>query len=64
MSFRVTAAGLNARMPQNIVDMLSSDASAASMPMPCSHIIRGCLAQACGLKVTLAPEGEARYTAR
>ena len=29
-----------------------------SMRMRCSLIIRGCLAQACGLTVTLAPDGE------
>ena len=57
MSFRVTAAGLNARVPQNIVDMLNSSSSA-----PDAHAVQPyytrLLAQACGLKVTLAPEGE------
>ena len=43
MGFRVTAAGLNARVPQNIADLLSSrlDGS-ASMRMRCSLITRGC----------------------
>ena len=41
MSFRLTAAGLNARVPQNIVALLGAS-TAASMPTRCSPIIRGC----------------------
>lgn len=59
MGFRVVAAGLNARMPQNIADMLSS-ASASTVD---AHAVQPyytrLLAEACGLNVVLAPEGEA-----
>jgi histidine phosphotransferase ChpT len=59
MAFRVTAAGLNARLPQNIVTLLSSDQE----PNVDAHAVQPyytrLLAEACGLKVTLAAEGEA-----
>ena len=57
MSFRVTSAGLNARVPQNIVDMLNSSSSAVDAHAVQPYYTR-LLAQACGLKVTLTPEGE------
>jgi histidine phosphotransferase ChpT len=59
MGFRVTATGLNARLPQNIADLLNGghgptvDAHAVQ-----PHYTR-LLAEACGLSVKLAPEGEA-----
>ncbi|MGL3210292.1 histidine phosphotransferase ChpT [Bradyrhizobium sp. BR 1433] len=58
ISFRITAAGLNARVPQNIVDLLNAtspntvDAHAVQ-----PHYTR-LLAEACGLKVTLALDGD------
>ena len=56
--FRITASGLNARIPQNIVDMLGS----AQPPAVDAHAVQPyytrLLAQSCGLKVELAPEGE------
>ncbi|KRP89383.1 MULTISPECIES: histidine phosphotransferase ChpT [Bradyrhizobium] len=58
MSFRITAAGFNARVPQNIVDLLNAtspntvDAHAVQ-----PHYTR-LLAEACGLKVTLALDGD------
>lgn len=58
MNFRITAAGLNARVPQNIVDILnatSSNTVDAHAVQP--HYTR-LLAEACGLKVTLALEGD------
>jgi histidine phosphotransferase ChpT len=58
MSFRITAAGLNARVPQNVVDMLNSTSSAVDAHAVQPYYTR-LLAQACGLKVTLTPEGEA-----
>jgi histidine phosphotransferase ChpT len=58
MSFRVTAAGLNARVPQNIVDMLNSNSAAIDAHAVQPYYTR-LLAQACGLKVTLTPEGDA-----
>jgi len=59
MGFRVAASGLNARMPQNIADLLSSGhASAIDAHAVQPHYTR-LLAQSCGLKVVLAPDGEA-----
>lgn len=59
MGFRVTAKGLNARLPQNIADLLS----VSQPPSVDAHAVQPyytrLLAQACGLKVVLAPEGEA-----
>ena len=59
MSFRVTAAGLNARVPQNIADLAQLAASTATVD---AHAVQPyytrLLAQACGLSVTLAPEGD------
>ena len=59
MSFRVTAAGLNARVPQNIAAVLSSP---TTPPAADAHGVQPyytrLLAQACGLKVSLTPEGE------
>ena len=42
MSFRVTATGLNGRVPQNIADMLAGQ-SQPPMRTRCSLIIRACL---------------------
>jgi histidine phosphotransferase ChpT len=57
IGFRVAASGLNARLPQNIADMLSSGSA------PDAHAVQPyytrLLAQACGLHVVLAAEGEA-----
>jgi histidine phosphotransferase ChpT len=59
IGFRVAASGLNARLPQNIADMLSSSSGSA----PDAHAVQPyytrLLAQACGLHVVLAAEGEA-----
>ena len=57
MSFRVTAAGLNARVPQPVVDSLASSAAAADAHAVQPYYTR-LLAQACGLTVTLVPVGE------
>jgi histidine phosphotransferase ChpT len=58
MSFRVTATGLNARVPQNIADMVAGQAHAADAHAVQPYYTR-LLAEACGLKVKLAAEGEA-----
>lgn len=58
MSFRVAATGLNARVPQNIADMLSGQSHAADAHAMQPYYTR-LLAEACGLKVKLAVEGEA-----
>ena len=57
--FRVTATGLNARMPQNIADMLSMGNTGAVDAHAVQPYYTRLLAQTCGLKVLLAPEGQA-----
>jgi histidine phosphotransferase ChpT len=59
IGFRVTAAGLNARLPQNIADMLSSDVAHTVDAHAVQPYYTKLLAQACGLNVVLAPEGDA-----
>src|SRR5450432_4922413 len=56
--FRVVASGLNARMPQNIAEMLSSDSASSIDAHAVQPYYTRLLAQACGLKVVLAPEGD------
>src|SRR6267142_1775383 len=58
MSFRVTSAGLNARLPQNIADLLSVNSTASVDAHAVQPYYTRLLAQACGLSVTLAPDGE------
>ena len=58
MSFRVTSSGLNARVPQNIVDLLSTSSTASVDAHAVQPYYTRLLAQACGLSVTLAPDGE------
>jgi histidine phosphotransferase ChpT len=57
LGFRVAASGLNARMPQNIADILNSGAAADAHAV--QPYYTRLLAQACGLNVMLAPEGDA-----
>jgi histidine phosphotransferase ChpT len=58
MSFRITASGLNARVPQNIVDLLNaSSANTVDAHAVQPHYTR-LLADACGLKVTLTLDGD------
>jgi len=59
MGFRVAATGLNARMPQNIADLLGSGEAHAADAHAVQPYYTRLLAEACGLKVKLAPEGEA-----
>ena len=59
MGFRVTANGLNARLPQNIADLLSSGQPSAVDAHSVQPYYTRLLAQACGLSVKLAAEGEA-----
>ena len=58
MGFKVTATGLNARLPQNIADLLSSQTAGVDAHAVQPYYTR-LLAEACGLKVALANEGEA-----
>jgi histidine phosphotransferase ChpT len=57
--FRVSAAGLNARVPQNIADLLSSGHTGPVDAHAVQPYYTRLLAQSCGLTVTLAAEGEA-----
>jgi histidine phosphotransferase ChpT len=59
MSFRVTASGLNARLPQNIADLLGSEERVATDAHSVQPYYTRLLAQACGLKVSLAADGDA-----
>jgi histidine phosphotransferase ChpT len=59
MAFRVTAAGLNARLPQNIVTLLSSEQEPSVDAHTVQPYYTRLLAESCGFKVTLAAEGEA-----
>jgi histidine phosphotransferase ChpT len=59
MGFRVTATGLNARLPQNIADLLNSSQAPGADAHAVQPYYTRLLAEACGLKVALASEGEA-----
>jgi histidine phosphotransferase ChpT len=59
IGFRIAAAGLNARLPQNIAELLSPSHVATVDAHAVQPYYTRLLAQACGLTVTLAPEGEA-----
>jgi histidine phosphotransferase ChpT len=59
MGFRVAASGLNARLPQNIADLLRSGTTSAVDAHAVQPYYTRLLAQACGLNVALAPEGDA-----
>ena len=58
MSFRITSAGLNARVPQNIVDLLSATSSNTVDAHAVQPHYTRLLAEACGLQVTLTLEGD------
>jgi histidine phosphotransferase ChpT len=57
--FRVAATGLNARMPQNIADLLSGERTGSIDAHAVQPYYTRLLAQACGLNVALAPDGDA-----
>jgi histidine phosphotransferase ChpT len=59
IGFRVAANGLNARLPQNIAEMLASGHTNAVDAHAVQPYYTRLLALACGLKVGLAPEGDA-----
>jgi histidine phosphotransferase ChpT len=60
MGFRITANGLNARIPQAVPGLLAGSPESGTVD---AHAVQpfytGLLAKACGLGVALAPEGEA-----
>jgi histidine phosphotransferase ChpT len=59
LGFRVNATGLNARLPQNIVALLSADHAGGVDAHAVQPYYTRLLAQACGLSVVMAAEGEA-----
>jgi len=59
MGFRVAATGLNARLPQNIVDLLNGPTAAGVDAHAVQPHYTRLLAEACGLTVTLMADGEA-----
>jgi histidine phosphotransferase ChpT len=60
MGFRIKSAGINARIPQAVPALLEGASESGSVD---AHAIQpfytGLLARACGLKVSLEPEGDA-----
>ncbi|MHC2332347.1 histidine phosphotransferase ChpT [Bradyrhizobium sp. USDA 4454] len=56
--FRITSAGLNARVPQNIVDILSGTSTNTVDAHAVQPYYTRLLAEACGLKVTLTLDGD------
>jgi histidine phosphotransferase ChpT len=59
VSFRIHAAGLNARIPQNIADILAAATTGHVDAHAVQPYYTRLLAQACGLNVTLAADGDA-----
>jgi histidine phosphotransferase ChpT len=59
ISFRVTATGTHARVPQNIADILSEEHGKAVDSHAVQPYYTRLLAQSCGLKVSLAMDGDA-----
>lgn len=59
LTFRITSTGMNARVPQNIVDILSTDEGKAVDAHAVQPYYTRLLAKSCGLAVTLALDGEA-----
>lgn len=59
MSFRITSAGANARIPPHAPELLAGTAEAGVDAHSIQPYYTGLLARACGLGVTIAPEGEA-----
>jgi histidine phosphotransferase ChpT len=60
LGFRITAAGLNARIPQHVPDLLAGNSENGTVD---AHAVQpfytGLLARSCGLAVGLAAEGDA-----
>jgi histidine phosphotransferase ChpT len=60
MGFRIAAAGLNARIPQALATLLEGKPESGAID---AHAIQpfytGLLAKACGMELSLAPDGEA-----
>jgi histidine phosphotransferase ChpT len=58
MSFRITASGLNARVPQHIPDLLAGTPEGTVDAHAIQPFYTGLLARSCNLAVTMAAEGE------
>jgi histidine phosphotransferase ChpT len=58
MGFRITAKGLNARVPQAMPDLLSASAAAPIDAHAIQPHYTGLLARECGLTLSILPEGE------
>jgi histidine phosphotransferase ChpT len=56
--FRVTAAGVNARIPQAIPDLVSATPGSAIDAHAIQPFYTGLLARSCGLSVALLPDGD------
>jgi histidine phosphotransferase ChpT len=59
ISFRVTATGLNARLPQNIVSLLDATQAGSIDAHSVQPYYTRLLAETCGMKVSLVAEGDA-----
>ncbi len=58
MGFRITAAGLNARVPQPIADLLASGPSGTVDTHAVQPYYTRLLADACGISISLAADGD------
>jgi histidine phosphotransferase ChpT len=59
MNFRITAVGLNGRIPQHLPNLLAGNSEGPVDAHAIQPFYTGMLARSCGLAVTLAAEGEA-----
>jgi len=59
MGFKVTALGLNARIPPAVPALVAGEAENPVDAHAIQPFFTGLLARTCGMSVTLAPEGEA-----
>lgn len=58
MGFQITAAGMNARISQNVVDLLASGTTGAVDAHAIQPYYTRLLAEACGINVSIAPDSE------
>ena len=58
IGFKVTSTGMNARIPQAVPSLVAGEAENPIDAHAIQPFYTGMLARACGLSITLAPEGE------
>ncbi|WP_438278600.1 histidine phosphotransferase ChpT [Nitrobacter sp.] len=58
MGFQITAAGMNARVSQSVVDLLSSGTTGAVDAHAIQPYYTRLLAEACGINISIVPDGE------